>query len=123
MTQLTKGEDQIMQLVWQRDGVFIRDLLEAMPVPKPHYNTVATLVKILVKKGFLTSELVGNTHRYRAAVRLEDYREKYLVNIKEQYFNNSFPKMITHFAQQENLTAEQVEELIQLIKAQQAQKS
>mgnify|MGYP000721971102 CR=1 FL=1 len=61
MKKLTEREEQIMQVVWRKDEVFIRDVVEQLPKPKPHYNTVATIIKILVKKGFLKSEKVGNT--------------------------------------------------------------
>lgn len=116
--QLTKGEDQIMQIVWRLKTVFIRDIIEALPQPKPHYNTVATIVKILVKKGFLKSEMLGNTHQYSAIINFEDYREKHLVDIKKNYFGNSFPTMIAHFAKAENLSNEELEELIKIIKSQ-----
>lgn len=118
MKQLTKGEDQIMQIVWRLKTVFIREIIEELPDPKPHYNTVATIVKILVRKGFLKSEMLGNTHQYSAVIHFEDYREKQLVNIKKNYFGNSVPRMIAHFAKGENLTEEEIEELIRIIKSQ-----
>ncbi|MBA4056725.1 MAG: transcriptional regulator [Marivirga sp.] len=118
MKQLTKAEDQIMQIVWRLKTVFIRDVIEELPDPKPHYNTVATIVKILVKKGFLTSELLGNTHQYSAIIGFEEYREKYLVNVKKNYFGNSLPNMIAYFAKGENLSESEIKELIKVIKSQ-----
>jgi len=118
MKQLTKAEDQIMQIVWRLKTVFIRDIIEELLDPKPHYNTVATIVKILVKKEFLKSELLGNTHQYSAIVGFEEYREKYLVNIKKNYFGNSLPKMIAYFAKGENLSESEIKELIKVIKSQ-----
>lgn len=118
MKQLTRAEDQIMQVVWRLDRAFIRDIIEELPAPKPHYNTVATIVKILVKKGFLKSELLGNTHQYRAVISFEEYRDKHLVNIKKNYFGNSLPKMIAHFAKGENLSEGEIKELIRIIKSQ-----
>lgn len=117
MKQLTRGEEQIMQIVWRLKEAFIRDIIEAFPAPKPHYNTVATIVKILVKKGFLKSELLGNTHRYEAVISFEEYREKHLVNIRKNYFGNSLPKMIAHFAKGENLSEGEIKELVRLIKS------
>ncbi len=117
MKQLTKAEDQIMQIVWRLKTVFIRDIIEELPGPKPHYNTVATIVKILVKKGVLKSELLGNTHQYSAIIGFEEYREKYLVNIKKNYFGNSLPKMIAYFARGENLSESEIKELIKVIKS------
>lgn len=117
MKKLTKKEDQIMQVVWQLKAAFIREIIDALPEPKPHYNTVATIVKILVKKGFLQSELLGNTHRYSPAVDFEDYRDGDLEDIKKKYFGNSFPKMLAHFAKKESLTEAEKEELIKIIKS------
>ena len=71
MKELTKREDQIMRIVWRLKKGFIRDIIEAFPEPKPHYNTVATIVKILAnKKGFLESELIGNTHQYLSLIHI-----------------------------------------------------
>ncbi len=117
MKQLAKREDQIMQIVWKLKTVFIRDIIEALPEPKPHYNTVATIVKILVKKGFLKSEMLGNTHQYSPAVDMEKYRDEHIINIKKKYFGNSLPKMIAYFAKKENLSKQELEELAQLIKS------
>ncbi|MEJ7644711.1 MAG: BlaI/MecI/CopY family transcriptional regulator [Chryseolinea sp.] len=116
MKQLTRAEDQIMQVVWRLGTVFIRDIIDALPAPKPHYNTVATIVKILAKKGFLKSELLGNTHQYSAIIGFKDYREKYLVNIKKNYFGNSLPNMIAYFAKGEKLSEAEIRELIKVIK-------
>ena len=117
MKQLTKTEDQIMQVVWKLETVFIRDVIEELPDPKPHYNTIATIVKILVKKGFLKSELIGNTHRYSALITFEAYREKHLAGIKKNYFGNSLPNMIAYFAKGENLSEAEIKELVKVIKS------
>lgn len=118
MQKLAKREEQIMQVVWQLENVFIKDIIERLPKPTPHYNTVATIVKILVDKGFLQSEKIGNTHRYSALISLEEYREKDLATFKKKYFGNSFSKMITHFAKEENLSDEELDELVRIIKSQ-----
>lgn len=117
MKQLTRAEDQIMQIVWRQKAVFIRDIIEELPAPKPHYNTVATIVKILVKKGFLKSELLGNTHQYSAIVSFDNYRKAHLSAIKKNYFGNSLPNMITYFAKGEKLSEAEVKELIKIIKS------
>ncbi len=115
MIELTKREDQIMQIVWKLKNAFIRDIVEALPEPKPHYNTVATLVKILVKKGVLKSELIGNTHQYSPVDDFDAYREKQIGDIKEKFFENSFPKLVAHFAKKEKLTDDERAELIKII--------
>ncbi|MEL6133850.1 MAG: BlaI/MecI/CopY family transcriptional regulator [Bacteroidota bacterium] len=118
MKKLTQREDQIMQIVWRLKQVFIRDIIAEFPDPKPHYNTVATLVKILVEKGFLDSELIGNTHRYRPVIPFETYRDEDIDHIKKKYFGNSLPKMLAHFAKTENLSEAEVEALMNIIKSQ-----
>ena len=118
MQKLGKREEQIMQVVWKRKEVFIKDIIEGLPEPKPHYNTVATIVKILVEKGFLKAEKLGNTYRYTALVELSDYRQQDVATIKRKYFGNSFSKMIAHFAEEENLSDEELDELVQIIRSQ-----
>lgn len=106
-----------MEIIWKLKNAYIRDVIEEMPEPKPHYNTIATLIKILVKKEVLKSEKVGNIHQYSPVAEFEDYREEHLVNFKNKYFGNSFPKMITYFAKKENLSDENVKELLKIIKS------
>jgi len=117
MKALTKREDQIMQIIWKLRKAVIRDIVAEFPEPRPHYNTVATLVKILVKKGVLESVKIGNTHQYSPAQDFEEYREEHLGDIKEKFFENSFPKMLAHFAKKEKLTTKEKEELIKIIKS------
>ncbi|MEO1450522.1 MAG: BlaI/MecI/CopY family transcriptional regulator [Bacteroidota bacterium] len=117
MKKLTKKEDQIMQVVWRLKAAFIRDIIAELPDPKPHYNTVATVVKILVKKGFLQSTLLGNTHQYSPAVEFEQYRDQDIEDIKQKYFGNSLSKMLTHFAKSEDLSEDEMEDILRLIKS------
>ena len=117
MKELTKREDQIMEIVWRLKKAFIKDILAEFPEPKPHYNTLATLMKILVKKGVLKTEKIGNTHQYSPTQDFEDYREEHIANIKEKFFENSFPKMMAHFAKKEQLSETEIEELIKIIKS------
>ncbi len=117
MKKLTEREDQIMQVIWQSGSAFIRDVVAKLADPKPHYNTVATIVKILVKKGFLKSEKLGNTDRYSAAIPMEKYRKQHIENIKKKYFGNSLPRMMAHFAKQEKLSDKEINELIEIIKS------
>jgi len=120
MKELTKRESQIMRIVWRLEKASIREITEAFPDPKPHYNTIATIVKILAnenKKGFLKAELVGNTHLYSPTASFEDFRNDDLADIKEKYFGNSLPKMLAHFAKKEDLSEAEKEELIKIINA------
>ena len=117
MKKLTKREDQIMQIVWQLKQAVIRDIVDAFPEPRPHYNTVATLVKIMVKKGALQSVKIGNTHQYSPTQDFDSYRDERIGSLKQMFFDNSVPKMMAHFAKSENLTDQEREELIRIIKS------
>ena len=117
MKELTKREEQIMEIVWKLKNAFIREILEEFPEPQPHYNTVATLVKILVKKGYLQSTKIGNMHQYRPTQGFEEYREAYIGDVKAKFFENSLPKMLAHFARKEKLSEAEKEELIRIIKS------
>lgn len=118
MKELTKREDQIMQIVWRLKTAFIKDIVAEFPEPQPHYNTLATIVKILVKKEVLRAEKLGNTYQYSPVQDFEEYREDTIGDIKEKFFDNSFPKMLSHFAKKERLTDEEREDLINIIKDQ-----
>lgn len=122
MQKLAKREEQIMQVIWKLKEAFIRDIITELPEPKPHYNTVATMVKILADKGFVMSEKIGNTLRYTPVISLSEYREQDMNNMKRKYFGNSFSKMLTHFAKEENLSDEELDELVQMIKSQKKSK-
>lgn len=117
MQKLAKREEQIMQIVWRLEKAFIKDIIEEMPEPKPHYNTIATMVKILKDKGFLTDVKLGNTFQYAPLVTLEKYRKQDVENIKQKYFGNSFKNMITHFAKEEKMSDAEIDEIIKIIKS------
>ncbi|MDQ3393564.1 MAG: BlaI/MecI/CopY family transcriptional regulator [Bacteroidota bacterium] len=122
MQKLAKREEQIMQIVWKLEQAFIKDIIELIPEPKPHYNTIATMVKILKNKGFLTDEKIGNTNRYSPLITLENYRSHDVANIKSKYFGNSFSKMITHFAKEEKLSDNEIDEIVRIINSQKSSK-
>lgn len=117
MQKLGKREEQIMHIVWELKKAFVKEILEHIPEPQPHYNTVATMAKTLVQKGFLQMEKLGNVYQFSAKVSMEEYRKKDLSSIKQKYFGNSFSKMMAHFSRDEKFTDKEVEELIRLIKS------
>jgi len=107
-----------MQVVWRLEKAFIKEIIDELPEPKPHYNTIATMVKILTEKGFLSAEKLGNSFQYTPLVPLAEYREQDVANIKSKYFGNSFSKMITHFAKEEKLSDAEIDEIVRIIKSQ-----
>ena len=107
-----------MQVFWDLQKAFIRDVIPLLPDPKPHYNSVATIVKILEEKGFLNHETVGNVYCYFPVITREDYQKHAMKDIVSQYFDNSYPRMLAFFAKEQNLTDEELNEIVNLIKSQ-----
>ena len=117
MKKLAKREEQIMQVFWDLEKAFIKEIIPHLPDPKPHYNSVATIVKILEEKGFLDHETIGNQYRYFPLVVKEDYQKHAMKDIVRQYFDNSYPNMLAYFAKEQNLSEAQLNEIIQMIKS------
>lgn len=117
MIKLAKREEQIMQAFWEIGKGFIRDIIPLLPDPKPHYNSVATMVKILEDKGFLSHEVVGNIYCYFPVVQKEDYNKHALKDIVSQYFDNSYPRMLAFFAKEQNLSEKELAEIMEIIKS------
>lgn len=117
MIKLAKREEQIMQVFWELEKAFIKEIIPHLPDPKPHYNSVATMVKILEDKGFLDHESVGNVYRYFPIISKEDYQKHAMKDIVSQYFDNSYPRMLAFFAKEQNLSETELNEILNLIKS------
>ena len=113
---LTKAEEAIMQALWLSEPAFIKDIIAVMPSPQPHYNTVSTLIKILVEKGFVSSESLGNAHRYTALISKDDYSRRTVKQLVKGYFNNSFADMVSFFAADKELDIEDMEAILKAMK-------
>ncbi len=118
MKQLTKAEEQIMHILWTGGPQFLREIVEAMPLPKPHQNTVATILKILGEKKFVTVDVFGRQHQYSAAVSKEDYSKKTMKQMVKGYFEGSFANVVSFMVKEKNLSVEELEALLQQIKTQ-----
>jgi BlaI family penicillinase repressor len=116
MVKLAKREEQIMQAFWELKKAFIREVIPLLPEPRPHYNSVATMVKILEEKGFLGHETAGNMHHYFPVISREDYQKFALKDIVSNYFDNSYPRMLAFFAKEQQLTDKQLNEIVNIIK-------
>lgn len=112
MKKLTVKEEEIMQMLWKHGDMFIRDLVSLYDEPKPHYNTVATLVKILVEKGFVTQRALGNTHQYHAQVSEKEYQGSALNQVIAQYYNNSYTKVVSQFIEEDKMDLDELKDLI-----------
>ncbi len=106
-----------MQAVWGLEKAFIKDIIQELPDPKPHYNSVATMLKILEEKGFLAHEVVGNIFQYRPAISKEDYQGHAMKDIVSQYFDNSYSRMLAFFAKEQKLSETELTEIVNIIKS------
>lgn len=118
MQKLAKREEQIMQACWHLEKAFIKDIIAELPEPKPHYNSVATMVRILEEKGFLDHEAFGNIFRYFPIISKEEYQKHAFEDIVKLYFNNSYPRMLAFFAKEQKISKEEMKEILELIKSQ-----
>jgi len=116
--ELTKAEEQVMKILWQMEKGLIRNIVEEYGDPKPAYTTVATIVKILEKKGFVTKTAIGNTFEYVPVVSKRDYTSKFLQRFVGKYFSNSYKSMISSLSSNENLSTQEMEEIIELFQNQ-----
>lgn len=122
MKALTKAEEQVMQVLWKLEQAFLRDIVDEMPSPKPHQNTVATLLKILVEKEFVGINVVGRQHQYFTLLSKEDYSKRSIRQLVKGYFEGSFSNVVTFLVKENNISVEELESLLQQIKKQQNNK-
>lgn len=116
LPQLTKAEERVMKALWQHDAAFVRDIIAVMPEPKPHANTINTILKILMEKGFVALEPVGNANRFRALISKEIYSSRTIAQVVKGYFNGSFADMISFFIADKNLDIAELESVLQSLK-------
>jgi BlaI family penicillinase repressor len=113
---LTKAEEQIMQVIWNLDKAFLRDIMEAMPEPKPHSNTVATILKILVEKEFVGINVYGRTHQYYPLVGKEAYSKSTMSNLVKGYFEGSFSNAVSFMVKEKKISIDELEMLLDELK-------
>jgi BlaI family penicillinase repressor len=115
MNTLTKAEEQVMQILWSEKEGFVKDLLEHFPDPKPAYNTVSTIIRILEKKGFVDHRSFGKSHQYYPVVSRDQYRHERFSSLMEDYFNNSMKQVLSHFGKNGSLNLKEADEIIHLM--------
>ncbi len=111
MKELTKAEEQIMQILWEIKKGFVKDIMEKLPEPKPAYNTVSTIVRILEKKGFAGHNAYGKTHEYFPLMSKKEYTMQFMKNFVRNYFGNSYKSMVSFFAEEDKLSINELEEI------------
>jgi BlaI family transcriptional regulator, penicillinase repressor len=118
LKELTKAEDQVMQILWKLEKGVVKDIMEEMSDPKPAYNTVSTIVRILETKGFVDHKAYGKTHEYFPTISKDKYTKFYLNNLLKGYFNGSFQNLVSFFAKENDMSASDLEKLLGELKKQ-----
>ena len=116
MKTLTKAEEQVMQALWKLKKGFLKDIVEAMPDPKPHSNTVATLLKILMEKEFVQATVYGRMNEYAPLVSKQQYSKSTLSSVVKAYFGGSFPQAVSFLIEENKLSVKDRELLIKQLK-------
>jgi len=116
MKKLTHKEEEILNCFWTNGPMFIRDLLALQDEPKPHYNTLSTIVRVLEEKGYIGYKAYGNTYQYYALMTREEFRRTKLKRIVDDYFGNSYLRVVSALIAEDKLTVEDLQGLIEEIK-------
>lgn len=121
--ELTPAELQVMQILWDKKKALVRDVLNEMDEPKPAYNTVSTVVRVLEKKGFVGHKAYGTTYEYFPLVPKREYTSNFMQNMMHNFFGGSRSAFMSFFAEEENMTEEEIRELQELMKKVEERKS
>ncbi len=119
MKQLTRAEEQVMHILWDLKEGVIKEVVEGFDEPHPAYTTVATVLKVLEKKGFVDHHAIGNVHQYFAKISKQEYTKFQFSTLLKDYFNGSFPRMATFFARENNLSMTELEEMLKITETEQ----
>ncbi|NND16290.1 MAG: BlaI/MecI/CopY family transcriptional regulator [Eudoraea sp.] len=115
MIKLTNKEEEIMKILWRLEKGFVKDILNELEEPKPHYNTMSTIVRNLVDKGYVGYDAFGNTHRYHPRIDKESYRKAFINDSMVEFFDDSYTGLVSFFAKEEKISVDELREIIKLI--------
>jgi BlaI family penicillinase repressor len=113
---LTKAEEDIMQVLWGLEKAFVKEIVDGMPDPKPHYNTVSTIIKILTDKGVVGFETFGKANRYYPLIKKDEYSKKTMKNFVKKYFEGSYSNMFSFFAKENDISVADLENILKELK-------
>lgn len=115
MQKLTNKEEEIMHILWNLKKAFVKDVLAEIVEDKPHYNTLSTIIRNLEEKSYVSYTAYGNTHQYFPIISMEAYRKEFMNTAIENYFNNSYKNMVSFFAEEQKISANELREILELI--------
>ncbi len=115
MKELTKAEEQVMQILWKKEKAFVKEIIQEMGDPKPAYNTVSTIVRILETKGFVDHEEYGKSHRYYPLTSKKEYSKFRMNDMVKNYFGNSAKQVVSFFANNRKINMQEADEIIKML--------
>jgi predicted transcriptional regulator len=115
MQKLTNKEEEIMQILWKLKKAFVKEVMAEITEEQPHYNTLSTIIRNLEEKGFVGHNAYGNTHQYFPIVKMEEYRKRFMNTAIDAYFNSSYKNLVSFFAEEEKISAEELREILEII--------
>jgi predicted transcriptional regulator len=116
MQKLTRKEEELMKILWTLKRAYVKDIVEQYPGPKPHYNTISSLVRLLQEKGVIGFKQYGNTYEYYPLISREEYRGTFMKQVISDYFDNSYKNAVAFFVREKGLKPEELEEILRMIK-------
>lgn len=123
MTDLTKAEEKIMKILWDIEQGFIKDILDQYPDPKPPYNSVSTIVRVLVQKNIVSYKAYGNSYQYYPLISKEEYRKGQLSRLLSEYYNNSLKQVVNFFSESKKLDEKELDEVMKMLEELKSQKN
>lgn len=115
MKRLTKREEEIMTILWGQEAMFVKDIIKQLPDSSAHYNTISTIVRGLEEKGFIDHEQFGNTYRYFAKISKDEYGKYAMKDFVAKYFNRSYSSVVSMFVEEQEISTDEIRELIKLV--------
>ncbi len=122
MEKLTNKEEEIMRVLWKLKKGFVKEVVAELPIPKPHYNTISTIIRNMEEKGFIKHQAFGKTHQYYPSVTKEEYRKMFMHKTIQNYFENSYKNVVSFFAKEEKISVDELKEIISIIEKSQKNK-
>ncbi len=115
MQKLTNKEEEIMHILWKLKKAFVKEVMAEITEEQPHYNTLSTIIRNLEEKGFVSHNAFGNTHQYFPIVSMEEYRKRFMNTAIDNYFNSSYKNLVSFFAEEDKISAEELREILEII--------
>ena len=115
MNELTKAEEQVMQILWEKKKAFVKDIIDEISKPKPAYNTVSTIIRTLERKKFVSHKSYGNSHQYFPLIEKSEYTKLFMKRVIHNYFDNSLRQMVSFFSKENDLNLHEADEVIKLM--------